>query len=241
MRQIDLPPPPPGCGFRLDVEVETHPSILAGVPQQTIRGAMLRSKHALRDSLEMMRTAYIGMGGNLASWAGTPEATLAAAAHRLETLGRVVCRSSLYSTEPVGFAEQPRFVNAVVELETELGPQELLDGLLSIEREFGRDRPQGLQNGPRTLDLDILLYDDARINEPGLLIPHPRLAERAFALVPLNEIAPLARAAESGRTVSQLLDSLSLVSESENHAVVQVQWEDWRAGADGDAAGLGKV
>ena len=79
-----------------------------------------------------MRTAYIGMGGNLASWAGTPEITLAAAALRLESLGRLVCRSSLYSTEPVGFAAQPRFVNAVVGLETELEPRELLEGLLAI-------------------------------------------------------------------------------------------------------------
>ncbi|MGA2085951.1 MAG: 2-amino-4-hydroxy-6-hydroxymethyldihydropteridine diphosphokinase, partial [Terracidiphilus sp.] len=91
----------------------------------------------LRDNLESMRTAYIGMGGNLASWAGGPEATLTAAALRLESLGRVVGRSSLYSTAPVGFAAQPRFVNAVVELETELEPRKLLEGLLVIEREFG--------------------------------------------------------------------------------------------------------
>src|ERR1035438_6603071 len=93
-----------------------------------------------RCSLEIMRTAYIGMGGNLASWAGTPEATLTAAALRLESLGRLTRRSSLYLTEPVGFAEQPRFVNAVAALETELAPRELLDGLLAIEKEFGRDR-----------------------------------------------------------------------------------------------------
>jgi len=137
-----------------------------------------------------MRTAYIGMGGNLASWAGAPEATLAAAALRLESLGRVTSRSSLYSTAPVGFAAQPRFVNAVVALETELEPRELLDGLLAIEQEFGRDRAAGFANGPRTLDLDILLLGDLEIREPGLVIPHPRLAERAFVLAPLNEIAP---------------------------------------------------
>src|ERR1035438_5319340 len=100
-----------------------------------------------------MRTAFIGMGANLASWAGAPEATLAAAARRLESLGRVACRSSLYSTAPVGFAEQPRFVNAVVALETELPPRELLDGLLAVEQEFGRTRAAGFANGPRTLDL----------------------------------------------------------------------------------------
>jgi 2-amino-4-hydroxy-6-hydroxymethyldihydropteridine diphosphokinase len=181
------------------------------------------------------------MGGNLASGAGPPEATLAAAVRRLESLGRVVCRSSLYSTEPVGFAGQPRFVNAVVALKTELEPRELLDGMLRIEREFGRDRAAGFPNGPRTLDLDILLFDGLRINEPGLLIPHPRLAERAFVLVPLHEIAPQARDARSGRTVSQLLHSLGTGSESKNHAVVQVQWDGWRAGADRDAVDPGDV
>jgi 2-amino-4-hydroxy-6-hydroxymethyldihydropteridine diphosphokinase len=113
-----------------------------------------------RCNLEIMRTAYIGMGGNLASWAGAPEATLAAAALRLESLGRVARRSSLYSTAPVGFAAQPRFVNAVVALETELEPRKLLEGLLAIEQEFGRDRSAGIANGPRTLDLDILLFGD---------------------------------------------------------------------------------
>src|SRR5580693_7379762 len=117
-----------------------------------------------------MQTAYIGMGANLPSQAGTLEATLAAAAARLESLGHVTRRSSLYSTEPVGFAAQPRFVNAVVALETELEPRDLLQGLLAIEKEFGRDRAAGFVNGPRTLDLDILLFDDRTICEPGLEI-----------------------------------------------------------------------
>ena len=167
---------------------------------------------AFRDSLEKMRTAYIGMGGNLASWAGTPEATLSAAALRLESLGRVTRRSSLYLTEPVGFVEQPRFVNAVAALETDLAPRELLDGLLAIEREFGRDRAASFANGPRTLDLDILLFGDLEISEPGLEIPHPRLAERAFVLVPLNEIAPEAFVSSCGETVAQLV--VSQVSKS---------------------------
>src|SRR6516162_5647161 len=119
-----------------------------------------------------MQRVYIGMGSNLASEAGDPEATLAAAARRLESLGRIVARSSLYSTEPVGFAEQPRFLNAVVAVETELDPHTLLDDLLRIEREFGRDRSSGIRNGPRTLDLDILVYGDQRIAEPELEIPH---------------------------------------------------------------------
>ena len=160
-----------------------------------------------RDNLKVMRTAYIGMGGNLASWAGEPEATLAAAALRLESLGRVASRSSLYLTEPVGFAEQPPFVNAVVALATELTPRELLDGLLAIEQEFGRDRASGFANGPRTLDLDILLFGDLTFSEPGLDIPHPRLAERAFVLIPLNEIAPEVVVPGCGEPVAQLVVS----------------------------------
>ncbi len=186
-----------------------------------------------------MRTAYIGMGGNLASCAGAPEATLAAAALRLESLGRVACRSSLYSTEPVGFAAQPRFVNAVVALETELGPRELLDELLAFELEFGRDRAAGFANGPRTLDLDILLLGDLILSEPGLEIPHPQLAERTFVLVPLCEIAPRALDARSGRTVSQLLHSLFPDSESAADAVVPIQSDGWRACAGGSRDYLG--
>ena len=185
--------------------------------------------HDLRVSLEIMRTAYIGMGGNLASWAGAPEATLTAAALRLESLGRVVCRSSLYSTAPVGFAAQPRFVNAVVALETELEPRELLDGLLAIEQEFGRERAAGFVNGPRMLDLDILLLGELTISEPGLEIPHPRLAERAFVLIPLNEISPQIVDDGRGETVAQLLANLQS-SEGEAPAVVQIQSEVWRAG-----------
>jgi len=193
-----------------------------------------------RVTLKCMRTAYIGMGCNLASWAGPPEVTLSAAVLRLESLGRVVFRSSLYSTEPVGFAEQPRFINAVVALETELGPRDLLERLLAIELEFGRDRAAGFANGPRTLDLDILLFGGLKISEPGLEIPHPRLAERAFALVPLNEIAPHALDPRSGKTVSQLLQRLFPNPESDTHAVVKVQSDGWRAGACGSAAPPGE-
>jgi 2-amino-4-hydroxy-6-hydroxymethyldihydropteridine diphosphokinase len=188
-----------------------------------------------------MRTAYLGMGGNLPSRAGAPEATLAAAAARLESLGRVTHRSSLYSTEPVGFAAQPRFVNAVVALETELEPQDLLQGLLAIEKEFGRDRATGIVNGPRTLDLDILLYDDRTISGPGLEIPHPRLGERAFVLIPLNEIASRIVAAASETTVSQLLDRLHRNAGNETDAVVPIQSDSWRAGACDLSASSGQA
>ena len=170
-----------------------------------------------------MRTAYIGMGGNLPSWAGTPEATLAAASLRLESLGRVVRRSSLYSTEPVGFAEQPRFVNAAVALETELEPRALLTRLLAIEQEFGRDRTAGIANGPRTLDLDILLFADLEVCEPDLDIPHPRLAERAFVLFPLSEIAPQVLVPGCGKAVAVLRSSLK----GEPEAVARVESAVW--------------
>ena len=180
------------------------------------------------------------MGGNLASWAGAAEATLTAAAQRLESLGRVTCRSSLYSTEPVGFAGQPRFVNAVVELETDLAPRELLDGLLRIEQEFGRDRAASFANGPRTLDLDILLMGGLTVSEPGLEIPHPRLAERAFVLVPLCEIAPQFIDVSRQRTVAQLLHSLLPDTESTTHAVVPIEDGGWRACACRDDNDPGK-
>jgi 2-amino-4-hydroxy-6-hydroxymethyldihydropteridine diphosphokinase len=174
-----------------------------------------------------MRTAYIGMGGNVASWAGSLEATLAAAAVRLESLGRVTRRSSLYSTAPVGFAAQPRFVNAVVELETELEPRELLDGLLGIEREFGRDRAAGIKSGPRTLDLDILLLGELEIIEAGVEIPHPRMAERAFVLVPLCEIAAEMIVPSCRKTVADVLDHLREGSHTNSDAVVRIESAAW--------------
>jgi 2-amino-4-hydroxy-6-hydroxymethyldihydropteridine diphosphokinase len=178
-----------------------------------------------------MLTAYIALGANLASWAGPPEATLSAAAERLEGLGRVTARSSLYSTEPVGFAEQPRFVNAVVVLETELEPRALLNQLLAIEKQFGRDRSASIPNGPRTLDLDILLTGHLEIDEPGLELPHPRLTERVFVLVPLHEIAPNLQIAGRGKTVEELLQSLRESPRGETDAVVRMESDGWRAAA----------
>jgi 2-amino-4-hydroxy-6-hydroxymethyldihydropteridine diphosphokinase len=184
-----------------------------------------------------MITAYIGMGANIPSPAGPPEATLAAAVSRLASRGHILGRSSLYSTKPVGFAGQPRFLNAVVTLETELAPHALLDHLLAIELEFGRDRSAGVPNGPRTLDLDILMVGDLRIHESGLEIPHPRLAERTFVLIPLNEVAPRAIDPLTHKTVAQLLQTLLERSESEAHAVVPIQSDNWRARAGSGASG----
>jgi 2-amino-4-hydroxy-6-hydroxymethyldihydropteridine diphosphokinase len=127
--------------------------------------------------------AYVGLGANL----GDREATMRRA---IELLGdSVVAVSSFRETDPVGYEDQPRFLNAAVALETELSPRELLDRLLTVERELGRTR-DGPRYGPRTIDLDLLLYGDAVVDEPGLRVPHPRLAERRFALEPLAELDP---------------------------------------------------
>lgn len=170
-----------------------------------------------------MRTAYIALGANLPSSAGSPAETLGAALKKLGRLGHITRRSSLYSTQPVGLAEQPRFVNAVVELQTELEPEALLKHLLEIEQEFGRDRSSGIRNGPRTLDLDILLVDDLEAGGPKLELPHPRLAERAFVLVPLNEIAPQLTIAGSGKTVTELLKTLKESRKDDADAVVRME------------------
>lgn len=160
-------------------------------------------------------------------------------------MGQVVARSSLYSTAPVGYVDQPRFLNAVVGVETHLGPRDLLVSLLGIEREFGRDRASAIVNGPRTLDLDILLYGDLMVTEPGMEIPHPRLAEREFVLVPLNEIAPDARDPRSGASVKELLEKLRTGLSPKLHQtkneVVAIESDGWRAGRDCPDAGSGYV
>jgi 2-amino-4-hydroxy-6-hydroxymethyldihydropteridine diphosphokinase len=186
-----------------------------------------------------MPIVYIGLGANLPGPEGTPEQTLAAAAERIAGLGRVVARSRLYSTAPVGFAGQPRFLNAVIAIETELAPRALLEELLKLERAFGRDRSAGIENGPRTLDLDILLYGDLALSEHGLTIPHPRMAERAFVLAPLHEIAAEVRDPRSGETVGQLFQRVGREGASKDipDAVVHVESERWRAGAGNACAG----
>jgi 2-amino-4-hydroxy-6-hydroxymethyldihydropteridine diphosphokinase len=131
--------------------------------------------------------AYVGLGANL----GDRERTLRDAVDALgaeDGIG-VVAVSTLRETDPVGVGDQPRFVNGVVALDTTLAARELLDRLLAIEQRFGRVRVLG-EHGPRTLDLDLLLYGDEELDEPGLTVPHPRLHERRFVLEPLAELAP---------------------------------------------------
>ena len=132
--------------------------------------------------------AFVGLGGNLGEAAGT----LRAAVQVLDGLPhtRVVRASRLFRTPAWGLEDQADFINGVAMLETTLGARELLDALLATERQFGRERDPAQRWGPRTLDLDLLLYADEVIDMPGLRLPHPHLHERAFALVPLLEIAP---------------------------------------------------
>jgi 2-amino-4-hydroxy-6-hydroxymethyldihydropteridine diphosphokinase len=110
-----------------------------------------------------------------------------------------VAISSFRETDPVGKVDQPRFMNAAAALETHLGPRELLDSLLEVERSLGRDRSREERWGPRTIDLDLLLYGDETVDEPGLEVPHPRLAERAFVLEPLLELDPELRLPDGRR------------------------------------------
>jgi 2-amino-4-hydroxy-6-hydroxymethyldihydropteridine diphosphokinase len=145
--------------------------------------------------------SYIGLGANL----GDREANLRAALERLASLG-VLRVSSFRETDPVGVTDQPRFVNAVAELETDLAAGALLERLLEIERELGRDRSREERWGPRTIDLDLLLYGDEEIEEPGLTVPHPRLAERRFVLEPLHKLAP-DLVLPDGRRIRDLLDA----------------------------------
>jgi 2-amino-4-hydroxy-6-hydroxymethyldihydropteridine diphosphokinase len=132
--------------------------------------------------------AYVGLGSNL----GDREATIRAALAELDAADGVdvIAVSTLVDTAPVGYTDQPRFLNGAAALESRLLPRELLDLLLAVEARFGRDRAFVPAQGPRTLDLDLLLYGEARIHEPGLEIPHPRLHERAFVLGPLAELDP---------------------------------------------------
>ena len=135
-----------------------------------------------------MASVIIALGGNV----GDVRATFRKAIANIcgMTQGTLEARSPDYATPPWGDLQQADFINACVEIETSLGPHALLFTLHKIERKFGRDRARETRWGPRTLDLDLIAYDDVRIDRPELTLPHPRLFERAFVLVPLAEIAP---------------------------------------------------
>jgi len=134
-----------------------------------------------------MPRAYVGLGANLGDREGSLRAALAAlgATEGIE----VVAVSTLRETDPVDYLDQPRFLNAAAALDTTLAPRALLDALLEVERSLGRTR-EGPRFGPRTIDLDLLLYGEESFDEPGLTLPHPRLHDRAFVLEPLAELDP---------------------------------------------------
>ena len=134
-----------------------------------------------------MERAFVGVGANL----GDREGTIREALALLDVDPRIelVAVSSLRETDPVGYLDQPPFLNGAAELRTDLEPQELLDALLAAERQLGRERV-GPRFGPRTIDLDLLVYGDVELDETGLTVPHPRLHERRFALEPLAELDP---------------------------------------------------
>jgi 2-amino-4-hydroxy-6-hydroxymethyldihydropteridine diphosphokinase len=150
----------------------------------------------------MPNIVYLSLGSNV----GDREAQLREATERLSTLGRVIAVSSFYETEPVEFTEQPWFLNCAVALETSSTPEQLMTSILRIEGEMGRRRVQ--KKGPRSIDIDILLFADAIVKSSELTIPHPAMHQRRFVLEPLAEIAPRVQNPVFQKTVRELLDRL---------------------------------
>ncbi len=152
--------------------------------------------------------AYVGLGSNL----GDREAVLESAVRALGGLtgSRVLARSGWHQTAPVGPVDQPDFLNGAVAIETTLAPHDLMAELLRIEATHGRDRATGERWGPRTLDLDLLLFGTLCVQADGLTVPHPRIGEREFVLAPLAEIASHATIPSLGVTVGEALDGLGI-------------------------------
>jgi len=156
----------------------------------------------------MKRLAAIALGSNLESRFGDREANLREAVRRIGALGEVRAVSSFYDTEPVGYLEQPRFLNGALLLETDLDPRTLMRELLAVERAMGRERLGAIAKGPRVIDLDLLLFGDWVLWAEELILPHPRMEERRFVLEPLAEIAPEWVHPVLGVMVRELLERL---------------------------------
>jgi 2-amino-4-hydroxy-6-hydroxymethyldihydropteridine diphosphokinase len=156
----------------------------------------------------MRGLAAIALGSNLESRFGDREANLREAVRRTGALGEVRAVSSFYDTEPVGYLEQPRFLNGALLLETDLDPRALMRELLAMERAMGRERLGAIAKGPRVIDLDLLLFGDWVLWAEELILPHPRMEERRFVLEPLVEIAPEWVHPVLGVAVRELLERL---------------------------------
>ena len=156
----------------------------------------------------MKGLAAIALGSNLESRFGDREANLREAVRRIGALGEARAVSSFYDTEPVGYLEQPRFLNGALLLETDLDPRTLMRELLAVERAMGRERLGAIAKGPRVIDLDLLLFGDWVLWAEELILPHPRMEERRFVLEPLAEIAPEWVHPVLGVTVRELLERL---------------------------------
>jgi 2-amino-4-hydroxy-6-hydroxymethyldihydropteridine diphosphokinase len=150
----------------------------------------------------MPNVAYLSLGSNV----GEREEQLREAMSRLGAVGRVVAGSSFYETEPIEFTQQPWFLNCAIALETSQTPEKLMATILRIEEKMGRRRVQ--KKGPRTIDIDILLFGDSIIDSPELTIPHPAMHQRRFVLEPLAEISPDVRHPAFKKTIRELLDAL---------------------------------
>jgi GTP cyclohydrolase IV len=152
-----------------------------------------------------MAEVYLGLGANL----GNRITNLSRAIQSIADQATIGPVSSVYETEPVGYTEQPLFLNAVISISTDISPEQLLQSIKVIEHSMGRT--PDFRNAPRPVDIDILFYADRVLHSEQLTVPHPRLIERAFVLVPLAEIAPGLRHPENGKTMQELLEDLGTI------------------------------
>ena len=187
------------------VPVEVRSEKLFGHCEKSLAplGFLLDSRALHRETRRVKETAYLSLGSNL----GDRAANLRAAVAQLEVAGHLLARSSLYETQPVDVPDQPWFLNCVAAIETEKTPKELLQVALQVESAMGRLRFRS--KGPRNIDIDIVLFGDRVVDEPGLKIPHQAMHQRRFVLEPLVEIAPEARHPQFGKTAQELLAALA--------------------------------